>query len=78
MNPNRSDDNSKRRHSSARAYQRWGWYIFILSAGFYIVASLRNGDWLSLLGSVCFLGACVLFLVPLLRDQSDDEPPRSR
>lgn len=46
-------------------YQLWGWYVFVGSAFFFIGASLRNGDWLSLLASVLFLVGCILFLVPL-------------
>ena len=50
---------------------RWilaGWILFIVSAAFFIAASLRSGDMLSLAGGVFFLIACLAFLVPFLRD----------
>ena len=47
-------------------FQLWGWALFILSAGFFVAASIRAGDILSLLGSLFFLFACFLFLIPLV------------
>ncbi len=41
-----------------------GWWLFVVSALFFISASLRAGDALGLLGSLFFLAACVVFLVP--------------
>lgn len=46
--------------------QLLGWILFILSASFFIAASIRAGDVLSLLGSLLFLFACFVFLVPLV------------
>ena len=43
-----------------------GWILFILSASFFVAASIRAGDVLSLLGSLLFLFACFVFLVPLV------------
>ena len=48
-------------------FHLWGWILFVLSAMFYIVSSLRAGDPLSLAGGSLFLLACLVFLVPLLR-----------
>lgn len=48
-------------------YQLAGWLLFIVCALLYILSSLRNADWLALTGSVVFLLACVVFVVPLLR-----------
>ncbi|NEO26061.1 MAG: cytochrome oxidase subunit III [Kamptonema sp. SIO4C4] len=48
--------------------QRLGWGLFIVSALFYIAASLRSGDSLGLMGGVFFLVACLVFLVPLSRN----------
>lgn len=50
--------------------QLWGWGLFILSAGFFTAASIRAGDMLSLLGSLLFLVACILFLIPLITKQT--------
>ena len=40
----------------------WGWVLFIVSALFFIVASLRAGDLVGLLGGAFFFVACVVFL----------------
>lgn len=47
-------------------FQLGGWILFILSASFFTAASIRVGDVLSLLGSLLFLFACFLFLIPLV------------
>ena len=41
-----------------------GWWLFVVSALFFISASLRAGDALGLLGSLSFLAACFVFLLP--------------
>ena len=41
-----------------------GWWLFVISALFFIATSLRVGDMLSLLGSLFFLVACFVFLIP--------------
>ena len=48
-------------------YQLWGWILFIVCAFIFIVSSIRTGDVLMLIGSLFFLVACFLFLIPLLR-----------
>ena len=50
-----------------RQFQLWGWGLFIASASFYTIASLRSGDILSVLGSLFFLGACIVSVTPLLK-----------
>lgn len=45
----------------------WGWILFLVCALLFTAAGLRDGDVLITLGSVLFLVACVLFLVPFLR-----------
>jgi hypothetical protein len=47
-------------------FQLWGWALFIISAGFFTAASIRIGDTLSLLGSLFFLGACIVSVIPLI------------
>ncbi len=42
----------------------FGWVLFVVSALFFIGASLRAGDTLGLLGSLFFLVACFVFLIP--------------
>ena len=43
-----------------------GWLVFVFSAICYIASGWRAGDLLSTVGGVLFLGACFLFLVPML------------
>ena len=47
-------------------YQLWGWILFIVCAFIFIASSIRMGDGLMLAGSLFFLVACFLFLIPLL------------
>ncbi|MEP0873922.1 hypothetical protein NDA01_29885 [Trichocoleus desertorum AS-A10] len=49
--------------------QIWGWFLFIASASFYTVSSLRSGDILSLLGSLFFLAACLISATPVISQQ---------
>ena len=49
-----------------RKFNWWGWALFMVSALFFILAALRDGDPLALLGSLFFLVACVVFVMPLL------------
>ena len=41
-----------------------GWMLFVISALWFIAASARAGDVVSLLGGIFFLLGCVAFLVP--------------
>jgi hypothetical protein len=50
-----------------RRCQLWGWWLFVVSAVFFVAASVRAGDPLGLLGAVFFLVACFVFLAPLWR-----------
>ncbi len=60
-------DNPNNRHGQEPWYQLTGWILFIICAIFYIVASVKNHDILIFIGSVIFLIACMVFLIPLLR-----------
>jgi hypothetical protein len=57
---------SKNSPQKDKRYDLWGWILFTLSALFFIVSSLRNGDIVGLLGRVFFLLACVAFLAPYI------------
>ena len=48
-------------------FHLWGWILFLLCAGFFIASSLLSHDILSLAGSIIFLIACVIFIIPLVR-----------
>ena len=41
-----------------------GWILFVISALWFIVSSVRSGDTIYLLGSIFFLLGCVVFLIP--------------
>ena len=43
-----------------------GWLLFILCALFFIASSVHNRDILTFIGSVIFLVACLVFIVPVL------------
>ena len=47
--------------------QLFGWILFIVCAIFFIASSLKNGDTLTFIGSIIFLIACIVFLIPLLK-----------
>lgn len=50
-----------------RQFQLFGWGLFIASAIFFTISSLRNGDLFSVLGSLFFLFACLVFVTPLIK-----------
>lgn len=43
-----------------------GWLLFLACAVLFIVSGVRSGDMLLIAGSIVFLVACVVFIVPLL------------
>jgi hypothetical protein len=45
-----------------RSYELWGWFLFVVSALFFIGSSAWSGDVVGLLGGIFFLLACVAFL----------------
>jgi len=47
-------------------YQFWGWILFNVCGFIFIASSMRMGDVLMLIGSLFFLAACFLFLIPLI------------
>ena len=54
------------KHSlNEKTYHRVGWGLFIICAVFFIAAAIKNKDGLTLAGSIIFLIACALFLIPL-------------
>ena len=48
-------------------YHLSGWILFIICAIFFIASILKNHDTLAFIGSVIFLIACIVFLIPLVR-----------
>lgn len=56
----------KTQRTKEAKFQLWGWGLFIASASLFTLSSLRNGDVLSLWGSLFFLGACIVSAAPLI------------
>ena len=59
-----------------RKFVLTGWWLFIVSASFFIIASLRAGDMIGLLGASAFMAANISFLIPFYRAPSEDERDR--
>jgi len=49
-----------------RKFHLWGWILFLVCAGFFIASNIESGSILGLVGSVIFLLACVVFIIPLV------------
>lgn len=62
-------ENEKSGHERPREvrYQLWGWILFIICALFFIAAGIKNHDLFALSGSILFLIACVVFLIPVVQ-----------
>ena len=56
-------------------FHLWGWLLFVVCAGFFIASSIESNDTLGLVGSIIFLIACVVFIVPfaMKKGQSEDK-----
>ena len=54
-------------------YQLLGWILFIICAILFIASGLKNHDILTFVGSVIFLIACIVFLIPLVRSNKKAE-----
>ncbi len=52
---------------SDRFFNGAGWWLFVVCAALFIVASMRAGDMLALAGSAAFMAANISFLVPFYR-----------
>jgi len=55
-----------------RQWTLTGWWLFVVCAALFIVASWRSGDVIALLGSVAFMAANIAFLVPFYRSSLRD------
>lgn len=54
-------------------FSLWGWLLFIVCAIFFIASATINGDILYLIGSIVFLFACLIFIIPLVVERIKDE-----
>ena len=48
-------------------YHLWGWMLFLLCAVLFAASGIKNGDMLTLAGSIVFFLACLFFIFPLMR-----------
>ncbi|MFC1956103.1 hypothetical protein ACFLWZ_06250 [Chloroflexota bacterium] len=51
-----------------RKFHLWGWILFLVCAGFFIAAGIVSGSVPTLIGSIIFLGGCIVFIIPLLKN----------
>lgn len=56
-----------RRKVSNRQIDFLGWILFLLSAASFVVASL--GNFWAMAGSLLFLVACLVFIIPFFRKE---------
>jgi len=56
-----------------RIFVLTGWWLFVVSAGFFIAASWRAGDMVGLFGACAFMAANIAFLIPFYRRSSHEE-----
>ncbi len=61
------DENQENKIGIESKYHIVGWILFIICAIFFMASSLKNQDFLTFIGSVLFLIACIVFLIPLVR-----------
>lgn len=61
----------------ARAWTLTGWWLFVICAGFFIIASINARDPFALLGSLFFMAGNIAFLFPYYhrstREDDEDE-----
>lgn len=58
------------RFSRDEVYQLTGWTLFIVCALLYCASTLETGPWWTgFVGSVVFLVACIVFMIPLIWKQ---------
>ena len=66
---------SNARWSRQDRFQLAGWALFLLCALLFVASGIKNRDLLTFIGSLVFLVACVVFLVPLLLPEKPANPP---
>jgi len=60
-------------HLPDRTFVLTGWWLFVVSAGFFMIAAWRAGDVISFIGGAAFLAADISFLVPFYRKSSRED-----
>jgi len=57
----------ERNQERERRFQLYGWLLFAVCSFFFIADSAAAGSAVGIIGSVIFLLACIVFLIPLVR-----------
>ncbi len=63
----KENQNQRTQNREEKNYHILGWVLFIVCAAFFIISSLLNKDIWTFAGSIVFLAACIVFLIPLLK-----------
>jgi hypothetical protein len=58
---------------SDRTFVLTGWWLFVVSAGFFMVSAWKAGDMISFIGAAAFMSANISFLIPFYRRSSHDD-----
>ncbi len=53
-----------------RKFHLGGWVLFLVCAGFFITASVKDSNIPGLIGSIIFLAGCVVFIIPLMMKEN--------
>ena len=64
VNMDRTQETGKK---SSTSHFMIGWILFLLCALCFIASSIKNRDILAFAGSIIFLIACIVFLLPLIQ-----------
>ena len=56
----------KNKRKKEAKIQLIGWLLLILCAIFFLASGIKNQDVLAIIGSVIFLIACIVFMLPLM------------
>ena len=64
--PSGSADNRNMTRTTELMYHIAGWILFVICAVLFLASGIQTGDPLLIAGSVVFLLACFLFLIPLM------------
>jgi len=53
-----------------------GWWLFVVSAFFFMIAAGRAGDTVAFIGAAAFMSANISFLIPFYRRSSREDHER--
>lgn len=56
-----------------RSFVLAGWWLFVVSAGLFMVAAWRAGDPVAFAGACAFMSANISFLIPFYRRSSRED-----